>query len=254
MIVMYFSLKKENTQMAENSRKNEFFERESIAMIAILAAMLLPALQQARERGKATNCVNNLKTLGNIMTFYTGDNKGWMPYTIAGGRSYIQRYWTDALVKGNYISSPHGTQFCIKQTTYTSKWHSMIFQPLGCPSAQGRWVDGSSIGGWGDAADWNGYGGGCSDYGVNYWAGIREHRTDGSSISINLNNAYQPSTRILMTDAGRAVVTQGFEDATDSTVSNRHSARANLLFVTGHVATGFIRNMYGLWYPYTQNR
>ena len=35
MIVMYFSLKKENTQMAENSRKNEFFERESIAMIAI---------------------------------------------------------------------------------------------------------------------------------------------------------------------------------------------------------------------------
>ena len=33
MIVMYFSLKKENTQMAENSRKNEFFERESIAII-----------------------------------------------------------------------------------------------------------------------------------------------------------------------------------------------------------------------------
>ena len=32
---MYFSLKKENTQMAENSRKNEFFERESIAIIAI---------------------------------------------------------------------------------------------------------------------------------------------------------------------------------------------------------------------------
>ena len=32
---MYFSLKKENTQMAENSRKNEFFERESIAIIAV---------------------------------------------------------------------------------------------------------------------------------------------------------------------------------------------------------------------------
>jgi len=30
---MYFSLKKEKTQMAENSRKNEFFERESIAIM-----------------------------------------------------------------------------------------------------------------------------------------------------------------------------------------------------------------------------
>ena len=38
---MYFSLKKENTQMAENSRKNEFFERESIAVIAITAADLM---------------------------------------------------------------------------------------------------------------------------------------------------------------------------------------------------------------------
>ena len=50
-----------------------------IAIIAILAAMLLPALQQARERARATTCVNNLKTIGTASVLYQGDFGGFSP-------------------------------------------------------------------------------------------------------------------------------------------------------------------------------
>ena len=48
-----------------------------IAIIAILAAMLLPALNKARERGKSTACLGNLKQLGAISTMYSRDYDGW---------------------------------------------------------------------------------------------------------------------------------------------------------------------------------
>ena len=45
-----------------------------IAIIAILAAMLLPALQKARETAKSTTCLNQLKQWGTAEQQYTGDN------------------------------------------------------------------------------------------------------------------------------------------------------------------------------------
>jgi len=45
-----------------------------IAIIAILAAMLLPALNQARERGKSTQCLSSIRQLGGGQTLYLMDN------------------------------------------------------------------------------------------------------------------------------------------------------------------------------------
>ena len=53
-----------------------------IAIIAILAAMLLPALAKAREKARAISCVNNMKTLGLSFLTYQSDNNDLFP--IAG--------------------------------------------------------------------------------------------------------------------------------------------------------------------------
>ena len=51
-----------------------------IAIIAILAAILLPALNSARERGRSASCINNLKTLGNYTMMYLDDNNDYYPF------------------------------------------------------------------------------------------------------------------------------------------------------------------------------
>lgn len=53
-----------------------------IAIIAILASMLLPALNQAREKARATQCINNLKTCSTGLTFYADAFNDYFPPAI----------------------------------------------------------------------------------------------------------------------------------------------------------------------------
>lgn len=50
-----------------------------IAIIAVLASMLLPALQKARAKAEGTRCLANLKQVGVFLALYTDDNKDSMP-------------------------------------------------------------------------------------------------------------------------------------------------------------------------------
>src|SRR5579863_5505127 len=50
-----------------------------IAIIAILAALLLPALGRAQEKAKSIGCVSNLKQLSLALIMYRDDNRGFYP-------------------------------------------------------------------------------------------------------------------------------------------------------------------------------
>jgi len=51
-----------------------------IAIIAILASILLPALEKAKEQGRRSACMNNLKQLGLSLYLYAQDWNGWFPF------------------------------------------------------------------------------------------------------------------------------------------------------------------------------
>lgn len=94
-----------------------------IAIIAILAAMLLPALNAAREKARAIRCTSNLKSCGLAYSAYSHDNAGLMPVMHSG----VAFTWVSFF--GSFDNS---IVKAAKQTTVVGSYYSKIAT---CPSA-----------------------------------------------------------------------------------------------------------------------
>jgi len=64
------------------------------AVIAILTALLLPALQKAKEKSKAADCANNLRQVGLAFAMHADDNDDYFPFTV---------YWWRTLGADGYL-------------------------------------------------------------------------------------------------------------------------------------------------------
>ena len=119
-----------------------------IAIIAILAAMLLPALQQARERGRQSVCLNNFGQLGKAWSLYVSDNDGVSPGLYNGPNPGYTRVWYSAAnpttgVKGMFVeylgfkvgsASDNGSGLGGFYRLYNNR---LNVNPLFCPSRAG---------------------------------------------------------------------------------------------------------------------
>ena len=101
-----------------------------IAIIAILAAMLLPALGQAKERAHGINCLSNLRQLNLAVTLYASDHNDLLvpaEYNPTYGAAY-QETWPAILANDKYLPAPTSDHY-----TRLAEGDSVFRCPAGLP-------------------------------------------------------------------------------------------------------------------------
>ena len=202
-----------------------------IAIIAILAAMLLPALQQARERGKASSCTNNLNQIGKAQAMYQDDNLGFItPYRNGGGsgnRYFYCRTPKDQMI-ADYLS-------CGTDENNAPRIGSIYLEangtrkkgPFLCPSAPIE---------------------AATKTGLNYFYNINSQLNgpyvNQMSKGVKIGQVFRPAIASAMADVGLAkdrnyvyytAYSKGLSESTSSIYDPRHNGRVNFLFLDGHV-------------------
>jgi len=242
-----------------------------IAIIAILAAILLPALQSARARAQSTSCINNLKQVGVLAQSYVGDNRGFWITGANGNQRYDTKIKDPELDSGNAYQAPINNYvysfvkgkyekdsaplFSHKQTQYT------------CPSMKlyKRGTGAGTIGHWRPQVygvqycfnpnSWKaGYFGAtngdkeatCNGYNVMATGLNRGFVYSSAKTENSITDSVGPSQRILLFDnttdsEGGAMTSYGFTGDTHSTSYSQpylaHSGKVNLLAVAGNAAS-----------------
>lgn len=193
-----------------------------IAIIAILASMLMPALTSARDRGRAISCLGNIRQIGSAMNFYANDHHDYLPrYSItpAGGNG---DYWVNTLVNGNYAPTP---EWMDKSYAKTSRKKTTIFR---CPSEVQE---------------------GSGDYGVPItWSSTQAASYEkiffDQTTNVKRDAIRSASARLMLADAGQYIGPGDYRPALciyvnlDSfyTPNPRHNknSRVNVTFFDGH--------------------
>ncbi|MBP5231847.1 MAG: prepilin-type N-terminal cleavage/methylation domain-containing protein [Planctomycetes bacterium] len=137
-----------------------------VAIIAILAALLMPSLQKALGKARDLSCLNNVRQIAVAAQAYTGDNRGLMPAAMDGGPDYWR--WQDYLATycGACSGAPYKECFMEKHRAGNNVLVKRGKGVLACPSMSDAAILAK------DAANGNPNGGRCTqnykfDYGLN---------------------------------------------------------------------------------------